>query len=86
MKSLLALSLAMTLAASSDAAFAQKQTQPPARVDNIWGGYAHQPTEAEVLQQEKSAGIAVPQQRQKATNDEVDSIYQNLMHDTNSAQ
>lgn len=53
--------------------------QQPAREDNIWGGKAHQPTESEVLQQEKSAGVALAPQQQQQTNDEVESLYQNLM-------
>jgi hypothetical protein len=47
--------------------------------DNVWGGKAHQPRESEVLQQEKSAGIALsPQQRHRA-NDKVESLYQSLL-------
>jgi len=55
------------------------QTQQPGREDNIWGGKAHQPTQSDVNQQEKAAGIAPPQQDQQQTTDEVESLYQSLI-------
>ncbi len=84
MKKLLFLSVAMALAASPGAAFAQARTS--ARLDNVWGGYAHQPTQSEVTQQEKSAGLTQSQQQQKAANDDVESVYQSLMRQTDAAQ
>jgi hypothetical protein len=70
-----AAALAIMLAGLPGLAVAQQ----PAREDNIWGGKAHQPTESEVAQQEKSAGVALPTQEQQQTNDEVEKLYQNLM-------
>jgi len=67
--------LAVMLGALPGLAAAQQR----AREDNIWGGKAHQPTESEVVQHEKSAGIALPPQQQHRTNDEVESLYQSLM-------
>ena len=58
---------------------AMAQTQQPGREDNIWGGKAHQPTQSDVNQQEKAAGIAPPQQDQQQTTDEVESLYQSLI-------
>jgi hypothetical protein len=84
MKKLLFLSVAMALAASPGAVFAQARTS--ARVDNIWGGHAHQPTQSEVTQQEKSAGLVPSEQQQKAANDDVESVYQSLMRQTDAAQ
>jgi spermidine/putrescine-binding protein len=84
MNKLCSLSAVMALAAYSGAAFAQAQSS--GRVDNIWGGYAHQPTEAQVTQQEKSAGLTPSQQQQKAANDDVESVYQSLMRQTDAAQ
>lgn len=84
MKKLLVLSVAMSLAATGTA-FAQARSS--AREDNIWGGYAHQPTQAEVTQQEKSFGVAPPQQQQQQTaNDDVEKMYQNLMRETDQGQ
>lgn len=57
------------------------QTQQPGREDNIWGGRDHQPTESDVNQQEKAAGIALPEQSQQRANDEVETLYQNLIQD-----
>ena len=68
-------SLAIMLGALPGLGAAQQR----AREDNIWGGKAHQPTESEVVQQEKSAGIAQPPQQQHRADDEVESLYQNLM-------
>jgi hypothetical protein len=53
--------------------------QPPGREDNIWGGKAHQPTQSEVFQQERSKGLALPAQRDRSENDEVEGLYQSLL-------
>jgi hypothetical protein len=47
--------------------------------DNIWGGKNHQPTESEVVQHEKSAGIALAPQQQHRADDEIESLYRSLM-------
>jgi hypothetical protein len=67
--------LAIILGVLSGLAVAQQRS----REDNIWGGKAHQPTESQVVQQERSAGIAPPPQEQTRTNDEVEDLYRNLM-------
>jgi hypothetical protein len=54
-------------------------TQPSAREDNIWGGKAHQPTQSEVIQQEHREGLALPPQRERSENDEIESLYQSLL-------
>jgi hypothetical protein len=54
-------------------------TQPSAREDNIWGGKAHQPTQSEVVQQERLDGLALTPQRDRLENDEVESLYQSLL-------
>jgi hypothetical protein len=69
---------ALTLGmAFSPAVFAG--TQPSAREDNIWGGKAHQPTQSEVVQQERLEGLALPPQRERLENDRVESLYQSLL-------
>ncbi len=78
----LVLGLGLGLATSCGAAFAHTQTLP--REDNIWGGYAHQPTRSEVTRQERSAGIAASRQEQQLANDEVERIYDRLMRETAS--
>jgi hypothetical protein len=46
----------------------------PSRIDNIWGGRAHQPTEAEVRSREHADPAA-----QRAADAEVNQLYQQLM-------
>jgi hypothetical protein len=69
--------LGLGLATSCGATLGHTQTLP--REDNIWGGYAHQPTQSEVTRQEKSADIAASHQEQQFANDEVERIYNLLM-------
>jgi hypothetical protein len=57
-----------------------QQQQPSQREDNVWGGVAHQPTEGQVQQQEKAAGIAPSQQQQNSANVDVEQLYQNLIN------
>jgi hypothetical protein len=57
-------------------------TQRLAREDNIWAGKAHQPTQSEVVQQERSKGLALPSQRERSENDEVESLYQSLLRES----
>ena len=78
--------LAAALTAPACISLAQtQQAQPPPREDNRWGGLSHQPTEAEVQQQENAAGLALPSQQQKAATQDVEQMYQNLMKDTASS-
>jgi hypothetical protein len=58
---------------------ASAQSQQSGREDNIWGGRDHQPTQSDVNQEEKAAGVAPPQQNQQQTTDKVESLYQNLI-------
>jgi hypothetical protein len=51
-----AVALAFALLAAPEAGFAQSRA--PAREGNIWGWSDHQPTMAQVRQQEKAVGIA----------------------------
>jgi len=48
--------------------------QPPSRIDDIWDGHAHQPTEAEVRSLEHINPAA-----ERTTDDEVGQFYQQLM-------
>lgn len=65
------------LAVLSVTALAQAKTV--AREDNIWGGKAHQPTRSEVLQRERLGRIAELPQRDKLADDEVESLYRELI-------
>jgi hypothetical protein len=56
------------------------KTEAPAREGNIWDWRAHQPTEGQVEQQEKAAGVA-PTPSEKATEAAtLDDIYRQLVH------
>jgi hypothetical protein len=57
-------------------------TQPSAREDNIWGGKAHQPTQSEVVQQERLEGLALPAQQERLANDEVETLYHSLLQES----
>lgn len=63
-----------------DASQAQQRQQQVE--DNQWGGFSHQPTEAEVQQRERAAGINSTSPQQKSLNQDVQTIYQNLMGGT----
>jgi hypothetical protein len=81
-KHFLFLSVSLSLATSCGAALGHAQTPP--REDNIWGWYAHQPTLSQVTRQEQSAGIATSRRTQQLDDDEVESIYVQLMRKTAS--
>ena len=53
---------------------AREAPSTPSRIDNIWDGRAHQPTEAEVQGLEHANPAD-----QRAANAEVDKLYQQLM-------
>jgi hypothetical protein len=59
-----------------------QQQQPPPREDNVWGGKAHQPSEAEVLQREKDSGIA----RAASNQQDVEQIYKNLINESQAGE
>jgi hypothetical protein len=72
--------MALTFALVAAPAAALAQTQTPTREGNIWGWRDHQPTEAQVRQDESAAGIAPTQSDQHSTATTVDQLYQQLLH------
>jgi len=73
-------SMALAFALLGAPAVAFAQSGAPTREGNIWGWTDHQPTMADVHQQEKAAGIApTPSQREKDAA-AVDQLYRQLMH------
>jgi hypothetical protein len=75
-----AIALAFALLAAPAAALAQV----PTREGNIWDWRDHQPTETQVQQNEKAAGIAqTPSQRETAS-DTVDQLYRQLLQRSRS--
>ena len=71
---------ALLLAASLPPAAAAPRhasSATPARIDNIWDGRAHQPTEAEVRGLESHDPATLRAQRE--TDDQVNQLFQQLM-------
>jgi hypothetical protein len=62
-----AIPLLCTLIFPAEAALAREACLPnetPARIDNIWGGFDHQPTESYVQSAERARGVAPSAQEQ----------------------
>jgi len=77
-----AIPLLCTLIFPAGAALAREASAPneaPARIDNIWGGFAHQPTEAQVQSAEGASGVAPSAQEQSREARIVQQIYQQLL-------
>ena len=75
-----AISLTFALFATPVVAFADPGT--PAREANIWGWRDHQPTESQVRQNERAAGIAPTPSQGDADAAAVDQLYRQLLHHT----
>jgi hypothetical protein len=73
-----ALALAFAVSAASPAAFAQSST--PTHEGNIWDWSDHQPTQAQTMQNEKSAGVAPSQSQSDANAAAEQQLYRQLLH------
>jgi hypothetical protein len=51
----------------------------PARIGNIWNGLPHQPTESEVLNAERAAGVAPTDAQARHQQQELDRMSRNLL-------
>jgi hypothetical protein len=51
----------------------------PDRIANIWDGLAHQPSRAEVRQDEQSQGVSPPRAQRNATDEELNRLAQMLL-------
>jgi hypothetical protein len=49
-------------------------SQPPARVGNVWNNQAHQPTRKEVREQEEAAGLRGTEKQERARTDELEQL------------
>jgi hypothetical protein len=72
------LTMSFALLSASAAAFAQSGV--PARDGNVWVWRDHQPTEADVSQRERAAGIAPARSQRNSDSAAVDQLYQQLLH------
>lgn len=59
--------------------FALAQDRVPTREGNIWGGMDHEPVPSEVQRQEETTGIHQSPAQQDKTNNDVESLYRQLM-------
>ena len=60
-------------------AFAAEQNQVPTREGETWNWRDHEPVPSEVQREEQAQGIALPNGQQKKENDDVESLYRQLM-------
>ena len=51
----------------------------PVSIDNIWGGFAHQPTKSPVQSAERASGVAPSAQEQSREAQIVQQLYQKLL-------
>jgi hypothetical protein len=77
-----ALALAVALLAVPAATFGQ--TPVPSRDANVWGWHDHQPTQAEVMQRERAAGVAASPSRRDSAEDTVDELYRQTLERSRS--
>jgi len=77
-----ALALAVALLAVPAATFGQ--TPAPSRDANVWGWHDHQPTQAEVMQRERAAGVAASPSRRDSAEDTVDELYRQTLERSRS--
>lgn len=52
---------------------------PPVRIDNIYGGLDHQPTQSEVQDRERAAGLGASTTQQQRNAATVDKLYEQLL-------
>jgi hypothetical protein len=71
--------LLAVLALSATPAFAAAQDAPPTREGNTWDWRHHEPDPSVVHRDEKAAGVAPPSAQQEKANDQVESLYRQLM-------
>jgi hypothetical protein len=77
-----AIPLLCTVMFSVGAALAREAPAPnetPASIDNIWGGFAHQPTKSPVQSAERASGVAPSAQEQSREAQIVQQLYQKLL-------
>jgi len=71
--------LALTVALLAVPAATFGQTPTPSRDANVWGWHDHQPTQAEVVQRERAAGVAVSPSQRDSSAATVDELYRQIL-------
>jgi hypothetical protein len=77
-----ALALGVALLAAPAATFGQ--TPAPSRDANVWDWRDHQPTQAEVAQKEKAAGIAAPPSQRDSSDATLEQLYRQILERSHS--
>jgi outer membrane biogenesis lipoprotein LolB len=72
-----ALAVAVALLAAPAATFGQAPA--PSRDANVWGWHDHQPTQAEVVQKEKAAGVVASPSQRDSSAATVDELYRQIL-------
>ena len=75
---------AVTIALLAAPATAFSREQIPTRNGNVWDWRAHQPTQAQVEQNEDAAGVAPTQSQRESATATVNELYQQLMDGSRS--
>ena len=75
----LALAAALVVALALPRGMALGEPRQLPENGNRWGARAHQPSQAEVTQQEQSAGVARSPQQRRETDNQLESVSQKLM-------
>ena len=73
--------LLASLALAAVPAVALAEDGPPLREGNIWGWTAHEPIPSEVHHDERVDGVAQSPRQRTNEDDEVESLYRQLMGD-----
>ena len=71
------MALAVALLAAPAATFGQ--TPAPSRDANVWDWRDHQPSQAEVVQKERAAGVAATPSQRDSSAATVDQLYRQLL-------
>ena len=76
---LLALWVLMFFAVSCRTLESAEPGGPPVRIDNIYGGLDHQPTQSEVQDRERASGLGLSTAQQQRNAATVDKLYEQLL-------
>jgi hypothetical protein len=87
-----ALALAVALLAAPPATLGQTPApsrdapsrDAPSRDANVWGWHDHQPTQAEVVQRERAAGVAASPSQRDSAGATVDELYRQTLERSHS--
>jgi hypothetical protein len=80
------IALLAVLAAAAPPGFSAAQRDVPTREGDTWDWRDHEPDPSMVRQEEKAAGITSSSPQRQKADDEVESLYKQLMQDRKNAE